>query len=259
MSHRPEAIGPDNFELWTARILLDPGSDVALDAAAVQNVVTDYVTKSGITIVGYHTIEPLALTLLRWPDTRPGYSTPTIQERDRALDALAGLLGSQNKQKDIVSQGKIHVMMGRKMDGYGDGDTVPIEEFQSNLPGYSVTEGHMISARTIINPDGTRGVETYGEPVGIIVADRIHEALVHEKGDTAKQFHYAMERGPIGNTPGRTDFYETRWARAARTESSQPHELISDGAQALRVDEATGGDEARNAFADRLKKLGFYE
>lgn len=203
MINRPNNIAPANFELWTGRIELDP----SLSAADVQDEVTNYVAESGVTVVGYHTQEPPAFTMLRWPDDREGYTPPTPPECAFALRALATRLGSQRFTTDIVPKDKIHVMMGRKKDGYGKGEVAPLEIIQSRLPGRSITDGYMVSARTT-----AEGVEPYGveddEKVGIIVTDPSDEQAIHDIGDILEQHHYAIERGPEGVT----DFYETRWA-----------------------------------------------
>lgn len=206
MINRPNRIGPDNFELWTGRIGLDP----SISAADVQRAVTGYVNESGITVVGYHTGHPPALTLLRWPDARndEGYRSPEIPECNTALSALAARLGSNNFITGIVPDGKLHVMMGRKKNGYdNEGEVVPLQVMQDMFPNGSVTDGYMISARTSNN-----GVEPYGEAVGVLVTDPSYEPLIEELSDVLEQHHYAIERGPQGNLPGKTDFYETRWS-----------------------------------------------
>ncbi len=206
MTDHPHSIGPNNFELWTGHIELAP----SLSAADVQDVVTGYVTDSGITVVGYHTEDPPALTLLRWPETREdeGYRSPEIPECNTALVALAGLLGSSSFTTGIVPDGKIHVMMGRKKDGYGnEGEVAPLKVIQDKLPHASITDGYMVSARTSHD-----GVEPYGERAGIILADPADEGTIHEVGDELEQHHYAIERGPWGNLLGRTDFFETGWS-----------------------------------------------
>lgn len=197
----PNKISPPDFELWTARILLDR----PYSPPEMQGVVTGYVEGSGITVVGYLTESPPALTLLRWPDNRERYTSPTVTDCEIALVGLAHRLGSGEIQRGIVPEGKLHTMMGRKKNGYGEGEEVSIEVLERDIPGYSVIEGHMISARTTED-----GVESYGEKVGIIMTD--NEDIIHKLGDELEQHHYAIERGRNGDTPGRTDFYETRWA-----------------------------------------------
>jgi hypothetical protein len=203
MINRPNNLAPDNFELWSGRIEL--GS--SLSAAEVQFVVTGYVAESNITVVGYHTQEPPAFTMLRWPDGREGYSAPTPSECTIALNALAGLLGGKSVRTGIVPEDKVHVMMGRKKDGYEGGEVVPFNLLQARLPNCSVTDGYMVSARTT-----SEGVESYGveddEKVGVIIADPSYEQEIHNLCDELKQHHYAMERGPEGVT----EFYETRWS-----------------------------------------------
>lgn len=203
MTNRPNNIAPENFELWTGRIQLDP----SLSAADVQAVVTNYVGESDITVVGYHTQEPPAFTMLRWPDDREGYKPPTPPECAIALRALATRLNSQHFEEGIVPEDKIHVMMGRKKDGYGEGEVAPLDLLHTRLPDCSVTDGYMVSARTT-----DEGVESYGveddEKVGIIVADPSYEQDIHDLGDELEQHHYAMERGPEGVT----QFWETRWS-----------------------------------------------
>lgn len=212
MLNHPNQIGPDNFELWTGRIELDS----SLGAADVQAVVTDYVAESGITVVGYHTQQPPALTMLRWPDDREGYQAPTPPECDVALDALAARLGNRRFTTGIVPNGKIHMMMGRNRGGYHAGEIASLQEIQDGLPDASVTDGHMVSAQATQS-----GVEPYGEPVGIIVADPSDEEAIHEIGDELEQHHYAIEHGPQGGVPGKTDFWETRWSPTYVIDDSQ--------------------------------------
>lgn len=217
MRKHPNQIGPDNFELWTGRIELDP----SLTAADVQATVTDYVAESGITVVGYHTEEPPALTMLRWPDGREGYQAPTPAECDIALAALAARFGSNHFVTGIVPDNKIHTMLGRNKDGYHVGEVASLQEVQDGVPNASVTDGHMISARTTPN-----GVEPYGEPVGVIIANPPDEEAIHTLGDELEQHHYAIEHGARDGNPGRTDFWETRWSPTYVTDNSQHERRI---------------------------------
>jgi len=205
MKQRPELIGTTG--LWTGRIVLDP----PLNAAKVQQAATDYVEESGITVVGYYMDNPSSLTLLRWPEIRPGFRSPTIAECNAALSTLAQRLHAKTVQKGVIPARKIHVMMGRKKKGYGSGEVVPIEALRrDDLSGYVLTEGYMISARTVKNA----GVESYGEPIGIIIADPSDEAAIHELADKLEQHHYVLERGANNGKQGKADHYRTRWAPA---------------------------------------------
>jgi hypothetical protein len=199
----PNNIAPKDFELWTGRISLER----PIDPTDAQATITQYVHESRIPVVGYITEQPPAVTLLRWPDSREGYKTPTPPECDIALAALAKILNAVDIERDIIPKGKIHVMMGRKINGYDGDEEASIEAITRDLPEHSVADGHMVSART----EG-RAVVPYGEKVGIIVVDPEHEATIHKLGDTLRQHHYAIERGPVKDIPGRVDFYETPWA-----------------------------------------------
>ncbi len=211
MINRPRLIGPTNFELWTGRLLIDP----SIDTKTVQNEVTNYVTKSRITVVGYHSRDPSSLTMLRWPDGREGYRSPTPPECSIALRALAARLDARRLETGIVPDNKIHVMMGRNMDGYEAGVVAPIGELRAAFPRGSVTEAHMVSARTTASE-----VDVHGEPVGIVVAPHSYVERVHSVGDDLRQHHYAIEHGPQNSMPGRTDFFETRWSPTYRSEDS---------------------------------------
>lgn len=202
-SPQPKRIG--TTELWSARLYL--GSSRSVDA--LQDSVTEYVTESGISVVGYYADNPASLTLLRWPELRKGYRTPTIPECDIALQGLAVKLQARRTKQGVIPPGMLHTMMGRKRDGYGMGKIAPLHELERpELAHFGVTDGHMISARTVKGDD----VEPYGEPVGILVLDPEHEAVIHQIGHTLEQWHYAIERGPSPGARGRTDFYETPWA-----------------------------------------------
>lgn len=105
--------------------------------------------------------------------------------------------------------------MGRGKDGYNPTDFVPLADFERpDVTGYNVQAAHMVSARAKQGKSGMV-VEPYDEAVGILTmpATTANEAIIHEVGDKAQQWHYAIERGPCPEYPaGRMDFYETRWA-----------------------------------------------
>lgn len=200
----PTRIG--TTELWTARLWLKPSFTIK----QVQRAITEFFNKTSITVVGYYINKATTLTLLMWPQTWPHYRNPNPKERQQTLQTLAKQLQATSVKVDIVPREKIHIMMGRKENGYGSGRIAPIKLLQRpDLDNYTVSTAYMVSARAAAN--GT--VEEYGEPVGIILAKPEHEDIVHALGDTLKQHHYAIERGPTGDSIGRTDFYETRWAR----------------------------------------------
>lgn len=198
-------------ELWTARIQLSP----AVAVEHVQNVITQYVEESGISVISYMTRNPSSLTLLHWPDTRPEYHAPTIPECEQALGALIIKLHGSNIEHGLVPPNTLHTMMGRGQDGYSPTGFVPLADFErSSIPGYNVQAAHMVSARAKLS-GSTATTEPYGEQVGILTMPNnpANEAIIHEIGDTAQQWHYAIERGPCSDYPnGRVDFYETRWA-----------------------------------------------
>lgn len=196
---RPTLIG--STELWSARLYLSEPQEIA----DLQHVVTEHVTQSGITIVGYYTNHPPALTLLRWPETREGYRSPTIPECNLALSGLALRLQAQSTQHNAIPKHRLHTMMGRKKDGYNGGRIAALSDLESSdLDNCTVIGGHMISARTIEGND----VESYEESVWIILTDAAHEAQIHQLAEGLEQWHYAIEDG----VRGVTDFYETHWA-----------------------------------------------
>ena len=197
-------------DLWTARMRLDQAAP-----GHVQDVITQYVTEIGISVIGYVTAKPASLTLLRWPDTRPEYHAPTIPECEQALGALTIRLHGHDVTHGVVPPDTLHTMMGRGKDGYSPTDFVPLTDFaRPDVAGYRVQAAHMVSARAKQTPAGTV-IEPYDEAAGILTmpATAAHEAIIHEIGDKARQWHYAIERGPCPEYPeGRLDFYQTRWA-----------------------------------------------
>lgn len=199
-------------ELWTARMQLDP----ILTHRHVQRAIMDYVTRTNISVVGYVTRDPSSLTLLRWPDIRPECRASSIEECDLTLEALARILRASDRQRDIIPANTLHTMMGTRVDGYNTAKFVPLSSFERpDISGYHVQPAHMVSARAVIDASGV-SIEAYGEPVGMLTmpASSQNEAIIHEVGDQAGQWHYAIEGGRCEASPqGRTDFYETRWAQ----------------------------------------------
>lgn len=202
LSGMPRIIG--TTKLWTGRIyFVQP-----VTPADLQERITAYTRESRITVVGYHMKEPCSLTLLRWPETRPEYRSPSVTECEIALSTLAHRLKAKNIERSIVPSGMLHVMMGRKIGGYDkDGLIAPPEAVTRIIPSNQVRVGRMISARTV----GDTDVEPYSEPVSIIVVQPEHESKIHQVGDELRQLHYAVERADRGQT----DLYETRWAATA--------------------------------------------
>lgn len=199
-------------ELWTARMRLN----LAVTPERVQDIITRYVNESGISVIGYVTHNPTSLTLLRWPDTRPEYHAPSIPECEQALGALTIKLHGTDIKRGIVPPNTLHTMMGRGKDGYNPTEFAPLADFERpGTPGYGAQAAHMVTARVKHNGSGTT-VEPYDEAVAILTmpASPANEAVIHEIGDEAQQWHYAIERGPCSEYPnGRMDFYETRWAK----------------------------------------------
>lgn len=184
--------------LWMATLETPPRP-----ASEVQNTLTDYVTKTGHTVVGYNNEETGQVTLLRWPDLRPNYLPPSPEECNQSRDDLAKLLGATTINLSPIPDGMIHCMMGRRVGGYDVGRIASMEEIRSIPALKGVQEVHMISART--KADGT--IESYGEPAAAVTLPVTEEHHIHQLGDTLEQHHYVIER----TTQNKTDFYETLW------------------------------------------------
>jgi hypothetical protein len=192
-----------NVELWTARLPL--AADARFEA--VQAKVTRSVSETGISVIGYFMESPRSLTLLHWPENREDYPPTEIEDCELALAALIDVFQVRDVERDIVPANTLHTMMGRRMGGYDTATIAPFEVLAQGLPADTVRPAHMVSARVRHNAP----VEPYGEPVGIITVEPTYEDAIHELGYELEQFHYAIERGPTGDEPGRTDFYETQW------------------------------------------------
>jgi len=202
MSYREIDRGP----LWTGRAYLAR----QYDPAEIQAVVNDLVAQSLTTITGYYREEPASVTLTRWPESRPGYlPAPSDGALVLMLGKLADRLDTLKLEYDVVSPGRLHVLLGRKMNGYGDGDLAPVSAYHGNVPGYFVHEAHMISARV----NTGHGLSLYGEPAVVIEAEAKDEALIHAAADRTRQHHYAIEHGPVGDTAGYVALFETSWAK----------------------------------------------
>jgi len=211
-------IGPDSFELFAHRMFLA----VHTTPDQVQAGVNQYVSESGLTVVGYYTKLPLPkFTMLRWPDTReltegkPAYHVPTIQESGIAFRALANRLDAWHTDPTIVPPHTIHAMMSLTPSSRGKEGEVALEAVQAALPGLTITEGFMVAARARLNEYGafTGEVEPRGEKVGIVAADPADLGDLHMVADELlERSYYAVEHGPTTRHPGRTKLYETHWA-----------------------------------------------
>lgn len=168
----------------------------------VQSIVDLYARDSGISVVGYYMSQPASLTLLLWPDLRTGYQEPTIKECEQATHELCSLLRGTIDETFRLADDSIHTMMGRRIGGYDTDTVAPLARVTQLAPRMQVHDGYMVSARI---HEGE--VESYGEPVAIMIGRQKDEAEIHTVGDTLEQHHYAIER-----TQGLTDFYETKWA-----------------------------------------------
>lgn len=185
-------------EFWTAKIELSR----PFDPAQLQDIVTGYVTESGITVVGFYAPDHRLFSMHRWPETRKDTHepTPSLQRCAEAMTALAARLEANNVQQDILRHSQMQVMMGRKVGGYGAGKEVGVDALYN--PSWEVLEGHMISARTL----RSGGVEPYGERAGLIRAERTLAdiAAIGHVANRLKQYHFALE----AERPGITVLYE---------------------------------------------------
>jgi hypothetical protein len=196
----------DRGPLWTGRIHLAR----QCDPAELQATVNDLVAQSLTTVTGYYRPEPASITLTRWPESRPGYlPAPSDGALVLMLGKLADRLDTLKLEYDIVASGRLHVLLGRKMDGYGDGELAPVSAYHGNVAGYFVHEGHMITAR--VNTE--HGLVSYDEPAVIIEADAKDEPLIHAGADRTHQHHYAVEHGASGSAGGYVALFETSWAQ----------------------------------------------
>lgn len=168
----------------------------------VQAIVSMYAAESGISIVGYYQELPLSLTLLRWPDLREGYQEPTLEQCNQSARELSARLNGTIDEAYVLGPDEIHTMMGRQIGGYDTTAVASLEDVLNSAPHMNVSEGYMISARLHNN-----AVESYGEPVAVILGNRLYEDEIHAVGDELQQHHYVIER-----STGQTDFYETKWA-----------------------------------------------
>jgi len=139
-----------------------------------------------------------------------------MQECDLALDSLAATLRVTRVERGVVPVDTLHTMMGTRMDGYNTATFVPLATFERpDTAGHVVTPAHMVSARAVTGAKGI-AVEPYGEPVCVLTmpASVDNETAIHDVGEAAGQWHYAIERGVSTDYPnGRTDFFETHWAQ----------------------------------------------
>ena len=195
----------DRGPLWTGRLhLAHP-----YDPTEVQSVVNGLVAQSLTTVTGYYREEPASLTLTRWPESRRGYlPAPSDGALVLMLGKLADRLDALKLEYDVVPSGRLHVLLGRKIDGYGNGELAPLSAYHGEVPSYLVQEAHMVTAR--VNTE--HGVSPYGEPAVVIEADAKDEALIHAAADRARQHHYAIEYGASGSAAGYVALFETSWA-----------------------------------------------
>lgn len=198
----PNLIG--TTDLWTADLKLDSAPPVG----EVQEAVTDYVTESGITVIGYYAKQASTLTLLHWPESRPDYPKPLLQERELACEALAKILMATVERSNIP-ENSLRVLMGRRIGGYEAPEIAPLQEAYDYLLPDSIQPVHMVSAR--LRPN--HPVEPYGEPAVVIRTGLDNEPAIHSLGFKWQQHHYPVERGATATSPPKTDFYETMWAR----------------------------------------------
>src|SRR5882672_11212379 len=100
--HPAEALGAPRLlahtELWSARMQPHP----SLTHRHVQRVITDYVTRTSISVVGYVARDPSSLTLHRWPDIRPDCREASIKECDFTLEMLAEILRASGVQRNVI-------------------------------------------------------------------------------------------------------------------------------------------------------------
>lgn len=185
-------------ELWISQLTIPHHT-----AEEAQALITKYVTESRIAIVGYINNTGDTLTLLRWPDLRPGYLPPNQAECNQSRTALAELFGAKIINTEPLQANTLHCMMGRKVGGYDDGRIASMDEVHQHIPTQHTEAVYMVSAR----PTTDGSIESYGEPAVAVIIPAANEASIHRLGDTLEQHHYVIER----TKEGRTDFYETAW------------------------------------------------
>ncbi|MEV6446354.1 hypothetical protein [Amycolatopsis sp. NPDC051716] len=198
----------DRGPLWTGRLYLPR----AHDPADVQAIVNDLVAQTLTTVAGYYASNPPSFTLLRWPEKRPGYlPAPSDGACVLMLGKLGERLDAVKVEYDIVPPGRLHVLLGRKMNGYGDGELAPLDAYRADTADYVTFEAHMITARVSMR----RGLMSYDEPAVINEANIEDEPLIHAAADRTQQHHYAIEFGATSSRPSEVVLYETEWARRA--------------------------------------------
>jgi hypothetical protein len=210
MTKKPELLG--KTELWSGRLHFRSGQK---DVHQIQDAVTEYVTESGITVVGYYAKYQKSLTLWRWPETRTGYRCPEIDECNIALSVLAERLKTGGTKPDVklgvIPRYKVQAFLGLRRDGY-DGESIArLGEIAHRLGGYGVIDAYMVSARTCETPEGTK-VLPYGEPGFAISVSPLKEDIIHRVGYALRQHHYAIAHGPTDEAAGKTELWQTSWA-----------------------------------------------
>ncbi|WP_162788482.1 hypothetical protein [Amycolatopsis albispora] len=194
---------------WIGRIFLNQ----EYDHTEIQATVSRLSSMSLDTITGYYDKQSLTFTMLRWPEHRPNYRpTPPDIACDATLNHLSDDLNITAKVRVFIGENRLHVLLGRLMNGYGTGKIAPLSLFRANVADYAIREVYMISARV----HAKRGLESYGEPAVIIETRKNNEGIVHATAEQAQQHHYAIEFGEPCGQPGCVILYETDLARRVK-------------------------------------------
>jgi hypothetical protein len=160
----------------------------------VQKAVGEVAREKQVTIVGYHVSDHSTVTLTRWPESRAGYRpSPSDEACEIALQALRARLDGRKITRNVIGEGMVHSMIGRKLDGYTGSELAPVAIYSGEdaLP-FNRIQGYMVSARVLESGD----VEPYGEEVVAIQTSLAHRAILETVGVKARQHHIAIEYGP---------------------------------------------------------------
>lgn len=189
----PNVIGTTGY--WMRRMAV-PG----ISAESMESAVARCAEWVGAPIIGAWAVRQSTLTLMKWPDERPGYINPEVYQCDSVFYELRDDLNAKELPV-LFSKGQIHTMMGLRRDGYTNNDYADISDVKALAPHMKLQPVRMVSAR----PVADKNTEIYGEQAVVIVGHEKYEKEIHTVGRQLKQHHYAIERPEHG----RTNFYQT--------------------------------------------------